>query len=90
MIPDDLTPTDADREAASGHVEGVIDTLSDDEDFDERHMLAAYLAGRLDERRRAAGIASNPYGDEVEAMGPDEPLAVGAKIAAAILRGPTS
>jgi len=37
-----------------------------------------------EEREACAKIASNPYGDEVMALGPDEPKAVGLKIAAAI------
>ena len=37
-----------------------------------------------DEREGCARLASNPYSDEVIAFGPDEPLAVGEKIAIAI------
>lgn len=36
------------------------------------------------ERERAAGLALNPYGDDVQAFAGDEPKAVGEKIAAAI------
>ena len=37
-----------------------------------------------EEREACAKIAQRPYGDEVEAFGGDEPMAVGNKIAAAI------
>jgi hypothetical protein len=35
-------------------------------------------------KRQAIALASNPYGDEVCALGSDEPKAVGDKIARAI------
>ena len=43
-----------------------------------------------EEREACACIASDPYGDEVEALGPNEPKTVGLKIAIAIrARGQT-
>jgi len=38
----------------------------------------------LEENEACAQLALNPYGDEVQVIGREEPLAVGKKIAAAI------
>ena len=41
-------------------------------------------AARVSAREEAARIAENPYSDAVQVVGPEEPFAVGRKIAAAI------
>jgi hypothetical protein len=47
-------------------------------------MVDVIEAAVEEEREACASIASTPYGDEVMALGPDEPRVVGLKIAAAI------
>jgi hypothetical protein len=49
-----------------------------------KHVLEAVEAAVRAERERCAKIAENPYGDEVRALGLDEPSMVGRKIAAAL------
>lgn len=47
-------------------------------------FAAAIREAVNDALERAADLATRPYGDAVQALGGDEPLAVGNKIAAAI------
>ncbi len=65
-------PNDADRSlvvSARNHLPALLDAL-------ER--------GREETIEECAKVAEHPYSDAVAAFGPDEPLAVGAKIAAAL------
>jgi len=70
--------------------EGVVSIQDRALEFYERaqvsakpeYLLAAEFARA--ELLKAAEIAANPYGDEVEAYATDQPGAVGIKIAAAI------
>jgi hypothetical protein len=53
-------------------------------------ILAAIRQAVAEERAACAALAEGVYGDAVEAFGHDEPMAVGAKVAAAIrARGET-
>ncbi len=55
--------------------------------FARRIALLAAEKAREEERERCAKVCERPYSDAVSALGTDEPMAVGAKCAAAIRRG---